>query len=101
MTVGLKTTSVTEDVIDWPTPNKFIDCVTARQSYYFDYDKKWFYVKNLKCGSNYGYFNIRSSRDPRKKGNNPRLMTTALNPKLFEKVAYIKSIHIKGVISSS
>jgi len=44
---------------------------------------------------------IRSSRYPGKKTNNPRLITTTLNPKLFEKVAYIKSIHIKGVISSS
>jgi len=44
---------------------------------------------------------IRSSRDPRKKQTIPRLITTALNPKLFRKVAYIKSIHIKGVISSS
>jgi len=44
---------------------------------------------------------IRSSRDPRKKQTNPRLITTVLNPKLFEKVAYIKSIYTKGVISSS
>jgi len=44
---------------------------------------------------------IRNSRDPRKKQTTPRLMTTALNPKLFEKVAYKKSIHIKGVNSSS
>jgi len=44
---------------------------------------------------------IKSSRDPRKKQITPRLITTALNPKLFEKVAYIKSIHMKGVISSS
>jgi len=44
---------------------------------------------------------IRSSRDPRKKQTTPRLIPTALNPKHFEKVAYIKSIHIKEVISSS
>jgi len=44
---------------------------------------------------------IRSSRDPKKKQTILRLITTALNPKLFEKRAYIKSIHIKGVISSS
>jgi len=44
---------------------------------------------------------IRSSRDPRKKQTSSRLITTALNLKLFEKVAYIKSIHIKRVISSS
>jgi len=44
---------------------------------------------------------IRSSRDPRKKQTTLRLITTALNPKFFEKVAYIKSIHIKVVISSS
>jgi len=44
---------------------------------------------------------IRSSRDPWKKQTAPRFVTTALNPKLFENVAYIKSIHIKGVISSS
>jgi len=44
---------------------------------------------------------IRSSRDPRKKQTTPRLITTVLNPKRFEKVAYIKSIHIKGVISPS
>jgi len=44
---------------------------------------------------------IRSSRDPEKKQTTPQFITTALNPKLFEKVAYIKSIHIKGVISSS
>jgi len=30
MTVGLKTMSVTGDVIDWPIPNKIIDCATAR-----------------------------------------------------------------------
>jgi len=30
VTVGLKTTSVTDDVIDWPIPNKIIDCATAR-----------------------------------------------------------------------
>jgi len=51
--VGFKTTSVTDDVIDWPIRNKIIDCTTARQSYYFDYDKRWFYVRTLKCGSNY------------------------------------------------
>jgi len=28
-TAGLKTTSVTDDVIDWPLPNKIIGCVTA------------------------------------------------------------------------
>jgi len=28
--VGLKTTSVTDDVTDWPIPNKMIDCATAR-----------------------------------------------------------------------
>jgi len=44
---------------------------------------------------------IRSSRDTRKTLTTPRLITTALNPKLFEKMAYIKSIHITGVISSS
>jgi len=44
---------------------------------------------------------IRSPRDPRKKQTTPRLINTALSPKRFEKVAYIKSIHIKGVISSS
>jgi len=44
---------------------------------------------------------IRSSRDPRKKQTTPRLITTVLNPKPFENVAYIKSIHIKGVVSSS
>jgi len=43
---------------------------------------------------------IRCSPDPRKKQTTARLITTALNPKRFEKVAYIKSIHIKGVISS-
>jgi len=44
---------------------------------------------------------IGSSQDPRKKQTTPRLITTAVSPKRFEKVAYIKSIHIKGVISSS
>jgi len=44
---------------------------------------------------------IRRSRDPRKLANYPRLKYTALNLKLFEKTAYIKSITIKGVISSS
>jgi len=29
------------------------------------------------------------------------MITTVLNPKRFEKVAYIKTIHNKGVISSS
>jgi len=43
---------------------------------------------------------IRSSRDPRKKQTTSRLIPTALNLKLFEKVAYMKSIHI-GVIFSS
>jgi len=44
---------------------------------------------------------IRSSRDPTKKQTTPRLITTALKPKLFEKEAYTRSIHIKVVISSS
>jgi len=44
---------------------------------------------------------IRGSRDPRKKQATPPLITTALNPKRFDKVAYIKSVHIKGVIASS
>jgi len=30
VTVGLKTTSMTDDVIDWPILNKTIDCTTAR-----------------------------------------------------------------------
>jgi len=30
VTVGLKTTSVTDDVIDCPIPNKIIGCSTAR-----------------------------------------------------------------------
>jgi len=30
VSVGLKTTSVTDDVIDGPIPNKIIDCATAR-----------------------------------------------------------------------
>jgi len=30
MTVGLKRTSVTHDVIDWAIPNKIIDFATAR-----------------------------------------------------------------------
>jgi len=30
MTVGFKMTSVTDDVIDWPIPNKIIDCATAK-----------------------------------------------------------------------
>jgi len=62
VTVGLKTTAVTDDVIDWPIPNKIIDCATARESYYFDYDEKWFYVRNLKCGSNYEYIYKKLSR---------------------------------------
>jgi len=44
---------------------------------------------------------IRTSRDPREKQTTSWFITTALNPKFFEKVAYIKSIHIEGVISSS
>jgi len=44
---------------------------------------------------------IRNSQDPKKKQTTPLLITTALNPKLFEKIAYIKRIHIKGLISSS
>jgi len=44
---------------------------------------------------------IRNSRDLRKKQTTLRLTTTALNPKLFEKEAYNKTLHIKGVISSS
>jgi len=38
---------------------------------------------------------IRSSRDLRKKQATFRLITTALNPKLFEKEAYTKSITSK------
>jgi len=30
VTVGLETTSVDDDVIDWPNPNKIIDCATAK-----------------------------------------------------------------------
>jgi len=62
VTVGLKTTSITDEVVDWPIPNKIIDWVTARSSYYFDYDKQWVYVRNLKCGSNYEYIYKKFSR---------------------------------------
>jgi len=34
-TVGLKMTSMTDDVIDWLLSNKIIDCASARPSYYF------------------------------------------------------------------
>jgi len=44
---------------------------------------------------------IRSSRDPRKKANNPQVENHCPNLTLFEKVAYTKSTPIKGVISSS
>jgi len=30
VTVGFKTTSVTDDVIDWPILKKIIDCAIAR-----------------------------------------------------------------------
>jgi len=45
---------VTDDVIDWPIPNEIIDCYYQVILFiYFDYDKKWFYVRNFKCRSNY------------------------------------------------
>jgi len=55
--------------------------ITFARWYYFGYDIKWFHTRNIKYRSNYEYF-IRSSRDPRKKANdphgvrNPRLKTT-------------------------
>jgi len=42
--LSLKMTSLIDDIIDWPLPNKIIDSTTARQSYYFCCDKKWFHV---------------------------------------------------------
>jgi len=30
VTVGLETTLVADDVIDWPIPNKISDCATAK-----------------------------------------------------------------------
>ena len=47
--------SVTDDVIDWHLPNKIINCATARYSYSFGYDKKWFDVRNIEYESNYEY----------------------------------------------
>ena len=40
---------------------------------------------------------------PRKKASDPRLKTTVLNliPKLFENIAYMKSIPVKSVISTN
>jgi len=66
-------------------------------------------LTTTKSGSMYEIYNveviinifIRSSRDPRKKRTTPQLITTALNPKRVENVACMKSIHIKGVNSSS
>jgi len=33
-TVGLKTTTVTDDVIKWPLPNKILGCATANALYF-------------------------------------------------------------------
>jgi len=99
VTVGLKTTSVTDDVTDWPIPE---------QNYWLRYCQAillfWRRQKVVLCTKfkiwNYECIYKKLSR-PLKKQTTPWLITTALNLKRFEKVAYIKSIHIKGAISSS
>jgi len=82
MTVGLslKTTSMTDDVIDWPLPNKIIDCASTRESYYFGYDKKWFHVRNIKSESKFEYVYQKLLATPIKKENNSQVENHCRKP---------------------
>jgi len=95
VTVGLKTTSLTgpsrTKLSTVLQPDNPIILTTTKSGSMYE-------ISNVEVITN---IFIRGSRDPRKKQATPPLITTALNPKRFDKVAYIKSIHIKGVIASS
>jgi len=81
-TVGLKTTSVTDNVIDWLLSNNIIDCASARLSYYFGDVKKWFIARNIKYGNEYHIYQ-KLFQSLEKKANNPEFENHC--PKLFGK----------------
>jgi len=49
--------------------NEKVGCIiSARRSYYFGFDKRWFHIRNIKSRSNYEYFYQMLSR-PHKMAN--------------------------------